>query len=68
MKDMQFAIDILWIDENKKIVDITHNAVPESYPSIFQPNSPTKYVLEVNAGWAERNKIAFGENVEFLLR
>src|SRR4030066_759414 len=29
MKDMKFAIDIIWIDQDKKIVDIASNVAPE---------------------------------------
>ena len=64
MKDMLFAIDIIWIDEHKKIVDVTYNATPESYPQTFKPRVPVQYVLEVNAGWAETAAISIGEFVE----
>ena len=67
MKDMLFAIDIIWIDENKKIVDITHNAEPESYPKIFQPSSPAQYVLEVNSFWAAEHGIVIGDVLNFNL-
>jgi len=60
MKDMKFAIDIIWIDENKKIVDITYNAVPESYPQTFSPKLPAKYVLEVSGLWVEEHGIGIG--------
>jgi len=65
MKDMRFAIDIIWIDENKKVVDITHNAEPESYPKIFKPSLPAQYVLEVNAGWAEEHRVKVGDLADF---
>lgn len=57
MKDMNFPIDIIWIGEDLKIVDITRNAKPESYPKTFQPKKPAKYVIEVNAGWTLKNNI-----------
>lgn len=66
MKDMNFAIDIIWIDENKKIIDITHDARPESYPSTFIPQSPAQYVLEVNSGWAERHGVEVGDTMNLL--
>lgn len=65
MKDMIFAIDIIWIGEDKKIVDITKNAKQESYPASFRPKSPAKYVLEVNAGFSDRHKIKIGDLVLF---
>lgn len=52
MKDMNFALDFIWIRDNT-IVDITEN-VPapkdDNLPS-YQPNQPVDAVLEVNAGW-----------------
>ena len=66
MKNMRFPLDIIWLDLNKKIVDIKENVPPcgESC-EILNPGNKAKYVLEVNAGFAGRNKIKVGESVEF---
>lgn len=50
MPDMRFAIDIIWIGEDKRIVDISEGVTPESYPTLFRPRTPARYVLEVNSG------------------
>ena len=50
MKDMNFPIDIIWIDENLKIVDRLLSVSPSSYPKTFTPQSPVRYVLELPAG------------------
>jgi len=50
MKDMNFPIDILWIDADWKIVSIEKNVSPDTYPKTFTPSKPIKYVLETNAG------------------
>ena len=65
MKDMNFALDIIWLDENLEIVDITYGATPESYPQSFTPNSPVRYVLEVNSGFANKHNLAIGNTAEF---
>ena len=65
MKDMRFSLDFIWIAESGMIVDITENITPESYPEIFRSSSPVKYVLEVNAGWVDRNKVKVGDKVSF---
>lgn len=49
MKDMNFPIDIIWIDENLKVIDVTPNNAPKSYPQIFKPKSPAQYVLEIKS-------------------
>lgn len=54
MPDMHFAIDMIWIGADGKIVDIKKNATPESYPSAFKPSAPAVYVLEVGSGNAEK--------------
>lgn len=55
MKDMKFAIDIIWINADKEIVYISSHMQPceilQSCPSIT-PLGEAKYVLEIKAGEA----------------
>lgn len=67
MKDMRFPLDIIWLDENRKIVDVVFNARPESYPAYFMPHYPAQYILEANAGWANRHRVKTGDTAEFVL-
>ena len=64
MKDMNFPIDIIWIDENLKVIFIKKNAVPESYPEVFTSPQNSKYVLEVVAGFSDKYNIKIGDKVE----
>ena len=64
MKDMLFAIDILWIDAEGAIVHIEKNVFPETYPKIFKPDMSATYVLEVNAGEVERLGLRQNDIVE----
>lgn len=57
MKDMNFAIDIIWIGSDWRVIDITQNARPNSFPKRFRPSSSAQYVLEVNSGFVEGNNI-----------
>jgi uncharacterized protein len=50
MKDMKFAIDILWFDESRRLVHQEQNVSPDSYPKNYCPPSAAKYVVEANAG------------------
>jgi uncharacterized membrane protein (UPF0127 family) len=67
MKDMNFSIDIIWIDDGK-IVDITYQARPEEkdskYLTIYKPDVPAKFVLEVPSGYSKENDIKEGDLVE----
>jgi uncharacterized membrane protein (UPF0127 family) len=60
MKDMHFPLDMIWFDQHMKVIDITKNATPDSYPHIFLPRSPVQYVLEVNAGFADAHGVTIG--------
>lgn len=63
MKDMNFAIDIIWIDGNRAITGIIANISPDTFPQTFSSVSPAQYVLEVPAGWAERHGVAKEDQV-----
>ncbi len=57
---VSFPLDILWLDKNKKIVDMrkVHSFMP-----LAIPKKPAKYVLELPAGWGKKFKI--GEKLRF---
>lgn len=63
MKDMNFPIDIIWISKNLKIVDLTENVEPSSFPQKFESKEMAQYVLEVNAGWVADHKIEKGMRI-----
>ncbi|MDO8430689.1 MAG: DUF192 domain-containing protein [Candidatus Taylorbacteria bacterium] len=60
MKDMKFSIDIIWLDEKGKIIHIEKDVKPETYPDVFFPPENSLYVLETNAGFAEKNHLMVG--------
>lgn len=63
MKNTLIPLDIMWIDENFKIVHIAFNVRPDSYPTIYNSPVPARFVLEVNAHFAETFRIAVGDQV-----
>lgn len=65
MEGMKFALDIIWINENKEIIYAEENVLPETYPGIFQPASNATYVLEVSSGFFSKNKLKVGDKVNF---
>lgn len=60
MKDMNFPIDILWLDENKKVIDIKPGVEPDTYPEAFCSQGEAVYVLEVNAGLSKQAGVSIG--------
>ena len=72
MKNVEFAIDIIWIDETKKIVDIAPNVPPEPNKNEkeltrYKPKGDAKYVLEINAGLSALHNLQVGDQVLFEL-
>ena len=63
MKDMNFTIDIIWIDKDKKIVEVMKNIDPETFPETFYSQELVQYVVETRAGWAKENDIRPGDKV-----
>ena len=67
MKDMRFPIDIIWLDEQQMVITIKSNVSPDSYPTVFNPVTPAKYVVEVNAGWVMQNEVEIKTKLNFKL-
>lgn len=66
MKDMNFSIDIIWLDNNKRVQKIVANASPKSYPKeSFCADKNPRYVIELTAGRAHELNIKQGAQVEF---
>lgn len=63
MKDMNFPIDIIWLDENKKIVKIKENVSPNTFPETFFPPTPSLYIIEANAGFVDENSLLVGNSI-----
>ena len=69
MKGMLFPLDLMWI-ENGQVVYVERNApnfppeTPERELPIYAPQVAATYVLEVNAGFADRYGIGAGSPVE----
>ncbi len=50
MKDVDFPLDIFWLDANYEVIDLEPSADPSSYPDTFCPSQPVRYVLELKGG------------------
>jgi len=63
MKDMNFPIDIAWIDSDFKIIHMEENISPETYPKKFKSTLPADYVVEVVSGFFKGHKIKAGDSL-----
>lgn len=70
MKNMNFPIDIIFIDDDK-IVSIVKNAPPaksgEENPPLYKSGGPINRVLEVNSGLSDKYEFKVGDKVEIKL-
>jgi uncharacterized membrane protein (UPF0127 family) len=61
MKEMNFPIDIAWLDKDKKIIHIEKDVSPDTYPKVFMPPKPDLFVLETRAGLFQKFDIKVGD-------
>lgn len=64
MKNTQFPLDIIYIDENLSIASLKKNAKPLDESSLSS-EVPIQYVLEINAGLADKHNIEVGDKIAF---
>lgn len=69
MHEVQLPLDIVWMDSNRRIVEIVENAQPCSGP---EPSCPgyggtqrAQFVLEVPAGTVKKEGLALGQTLVF---
>ncbi len=67
MKNTLIPLDMIFISANGAIVDITTMQPCKSFfCESYRSKLPAKYVLEVNAGFAEGHGVKVGDRVELL--
>lgn len=65
MKDMNYSIDMIWVDIHGKVIYIVSDAKPESFPKIFRPSEDAIAVIEVKSGLANRIGLKVGQYIGF---
>lgn len=60
MKDTLVPLDIFWLDESGRVVSISQDVATSSYPHVFYPSVPVRYVLETTAGFSRMHQVATG--------
>lgn len=70
MKDMLIPLDIIWIDDDK-VVSINKNVQAPKAGTLdrdlekYTPPTNVDYVLEVTAGFSDKNNIKIGDETKF---
>jgi hypothetical protein len=64
MKNTLIPLDMIFIDKERVVVGIVENAEPLTLDT-RGVDRPSRYVLEVNGGWAHKHGVTAGTKVEF---
>lgn len=64
MKNTRIPLDLIFLDNNKAIVSFQENAKPFNETSL-PSNAPAQFVLEVNAGFAEKWLLEVGDKMDY---
>ena len=69
MKDTFIPLDMLWMDEQRKIVHIAASVSPclKDPCPIYKPSRDAAYVLEINAGLVEKYHIHVGDQAKIMV-
>ena len=64
---MKFPIDIIWLNNNFEVVFIAKNAQPCGEKECLNiiPSKPARYILEINAGEADRIGLQLGNKASY---
>ncbi|MCL4379426.1 MAG: DUF192 domain-containing protein [Candidatus Marsarchaeota archaeon] len=67
MRNMRFPLDIVWLDSNRRVVDFVESAKPSSGLDFsgYRSKTPSRYVIELNAGFVRKNKIKIKDVAKF---
>jgi uncharacterized membrane protein (UPF0127 family) len=64
MKDMQVPIDIVWLNQDRRVVYSVTNVSPDNSDT-FTPDVPARYVVELPAGTVASRNIKAGRAAVF---
>ena len=67
MKDTLVPIDIIWLSDTGTIIHLEQSVQPSTYPHVFYPETPARYVIETRAGQAQARGWSVGSHVQLPL-
>ncbi len=60
MKDTLVPLDMFWLSDKGQVVYIARDVATSTYPNVFYPSVPARYVLETAAGFGRTHGVATG--------
>lgn len=64
MVDMHFDIDMIWLNQQGKILHTKTNATSGSFPEVYHAEQQNWYVIELPAGTSDRLGIKEGDTIK----
>lgn len=68
MREMNYNLDIVWLDSNKQVVSMVQDVSPDTYPKVFLPDKDALYVVELPAGYIKDHNVGLGQVAGFTAR
>lgn len=65
MRNTYIPLDMIFVDQNKRVINIEKNAEPLNEGPRYTSSSPAKYVIELNAGITSEYDIVSGDQLVF---
>lgn len=63
MKNMNFPIDMIWLNKENEIITIKPDVSPDTYPEVFYPTESARKIIEVAAGEAAALNLEVGDQL-----
>ena len=64
MKNTYISLDIIFINEQGLIDNISYNTTPLREDIFYTSKNPVKYILEVNSGYCQANNLKSGDYLD----
>ncbi len=64
MDGVFFPLDMIFMDEAGVVVGLIEGATPNTYGP-YVVRAPSRWVLEVRGGWADRHDVSLGDRATF---
>mgnify|MGYP001178256055 CR=1 FL=1 len=64
MKNTSIALDIIFLDKDLKVTSIFSNTKILQTTEFYDSKTPSQYVIEVIAGWAQNHSVREGDFFE----
>ena len=69
MPFMRFSLDLVFMDKDKKIIDIKKDVKPISVYlknlRVYHPKRKARYILEIESGLSDEKNLGIGDMLEF---